>query len=59
MSLPLNTPNLEEFRSDNGFLPTTFLERGVAVPFTTPLLAGSRTRPGERNQLELIVPVGT
>ncbi len=38
------------------FLPTTFLERGIAVPFTTPMLAGSRTRPGERNAMELIVP---
>ena len=36
--------------------PTTFLERGVLVPFTTPLLAGTRTRPGEREGLDLIVP---
>ena len=28
--------------------PTTFLERGVAVPFTTPMLAGTRARPMER-----------
>jgi hypothetical protein len=39
-----------------GFSPTTFLERGVAVPFTTPQLAGARARPGERSALELIVP---
>jgi len=38
------------------FHPTTFLERGVAVPFTTPLLDGSRARPGERNGMELIIP---
>lgn len=38
------------------FLPTTFLERGIAVPFTTPMLAGTRTRPGERSAMELIVP---
>jgi len=29
--------------------PSTFLERGVAVPFTTPLLAGTRARPTERS----------
>ena len=36
--------------------PATFLERGVAVPFTTPLLAGSRARPAERGGAELVVP---
>jgi len=41
--------------------PTTFLERGVAVPFTTPMLAGTRARPiecakGEPGGTELIVP---
>ena len=36
--------------------PTTFLERGVAVPFTTPLLDGTRARPGARADVELIVP---
>lgn len=36
--------------------PTTFLERGVAVPFTTPLLSGARARPSDRGNLELIVP---
>ncbi len=36
--------------------PTTFLERGVAVPFTTPLLAGTRARPGERGGTDLVVP---
>ena len=41
--------------------PTTFLERGVAVPFTTPMLAGTRARPmerakGEPGGAELIVP---
>ena len=37
------------------FLPTTFLERGAAVPFTTPQLNGARARPGERKPLELVV----
>jgi len=36
--------------------PTTFLERGVAVPFTTPMLAGTRVRPTARGGTELIVP---
>lgn len=36
--------------------PTTFLERGVAVPFTTPMLSGTRARPIERGGIELIVP---
>lgn len=36
--------------------PTTFLERGVAVPFTTPALLGARARPVERGGLEIIVP---
>src|SRR5579863_9657509 len=38
------------------FHPTTFLERGVAIPFTTPQLNGARARPGERKSLELIIP---
>lgn len=38
------------------FHPATFLERGVAVPFTTPQLNGARARPGERKSLELIIP---
>ena len=37
------------------YYPTTFVERGVAVPFTTPMLAGARARPAERNGTELIV----
>ncbi len=39
-----------------GYMPSTFLERGVAVPFTTPQLTGARARPGERDPLELLVP---
>ncbi len=38
-----------------GYAPSTFLERGVWVPFTTPALEGTRVRPGERDHLELIV----
>ncbi len=40
----------------HGYQPSTFLERGVVVPYTTPHLAGGRVRPGERAGLELIVP---
>ncbi len=36
--------------------PATFLERGVAIPFTTPLLFGTRARPSERHGSELIIP---
>nr|WP_321984004.1 hypothetical protein [uncultured Lichenicoccus sp.] len=36
--------------------PATFLDRGVAVPFTTPLLGGTRARPAGRQSLELIIP---
>jgi hypothetical protein len=39
-----------------GFSPMTFLERGAAIPFTTPQLAGTRVRPGERVKLELLIP---
>lgn len=37
------------------YRPTTFLERGVAVPFTTPLLLGARLRPSNRKGLELVI----
>lgn len=36
--------------------PITFLERGVAMPLTTPQLAGTRARPAERGGVELVVP---
>jgi hypothetical protein len=42
------------FPSAKPFHPTTFQERGVAVPFTTPLLGGTRARLARRG-LELIV----
>jgi hypothetical protein len=37
-------------------LPRTFLEWGVAVPFTTPLLSSGRVRPGRRGRPEMIMP---
>jgi hypothetical protein len=36
--------------------PTTFQERGVSVPFTTPLLEGTRARPTEKQRVELVIP---
>lgn len=36
--------------------PATFHSRGVAAPFTTPLLAGTRVRRSERSGIELVVP---
>jgi hypothetical protein len=50
MAIPPNLPLIQSYH------PTTFLERGVAVPFTTPLLAGARARPAQRGGAELIVP---
>jgi hypothetical protein len=35
--------------------PTTFQERGVALPFTTPLLGGARARLSRNRGIELIV----
>jgi hypothetical protein len=36
--------------------PATFASRGVAVPFTTPKLAGVRVRGSGRTRIELVVP---
>ena len=49
MSQVLSLPPIQTYR------PATFLERGVAVPFTTPLLTGARARPGARSKVELVV----
>lgn len=35
--------------------PATFAERGVTVPFTTPVIALARVRPGDGGQAEMIV----
>jgi hypothetical protein len=50
------TPPAASARAAPGAVPSTFLERGVWVPFTTPQLAGARVRPAERGGLELICP---
>jgi hypothetical protein len=36
--------------------PATFRSRGIAVPFTTPLLAGTRVRESAKTGIELVVP---
>ena len=38
------------------YQPITFVERGVTMPFTTPMLAGARARPDTRERLEVILP---
>src|SRR3954447_13592861 len=37
------------------YQPVTFLDRGVALPFTTPALLGARIRPGARGAPELVL----
>ena len=48
--------SLPKLKLSQVYNPTTFLERGVLVPFTTPMLSGTRARPGERQGMELIIP---
>ncbi len=36
--------------------PATFRNRGAAVPFTTPLLAGARARDSKGAGVELVIP---
>ena len=49
----MDTPNA---RLIQGYKPASFPERGVAVPFTTPQLAGARIRSAERTGTEFVVP---
>jgi hypothetical protein len=44
------------FATAEKFWPLTFGERGVLVPFTTPLLAASRIRGSELKRAEILVP---
>lgn len=43
-------------RSLTNYAPSTFEERGAAVPFTTPTLAQTRVRRDERGGLEVLIP---
>ena len=59
--MPLSHPLARVARFEAGqYRPMTFLQRGVAVPFTTPHLLGGRIRPGARGGAELVLgnPVG-
>jgi hypothetical protein len=44
------------FATSEKFWPLTFGERGVLVPFTTPMLAASRIRGPEIKKAEILVP---
>lgn len=44
------------FATSEKFWPLTFGERGVLVPFTTPMLAASRIRGPELKRAEILVP---
>ena len=55
MSTPPNQSPPQQLQAVQDFLPGTFRERGVSVPFTTPLLAGARARGGG-GRCDLIVP---
>lgn len=44
------------FATSEKFWPLTFGERGVLVPFTTPLLAAGRVRGGEIKKAEILMP---
>lgn len=46
---PVSLPPVQAYH------PTTFLERGVVLPFTTPALLGARARPGMRGGTEILV----
>jgi hypothetical protein len=45
-----------KFSPSEARYPLTFQERGVAAPFTAPLLAGARIRNSARDGIELVVP---
>lgn len=47
--------NLIEKELSTDFVPASFAERGVAVPFTTPLLAQARVRVDPSNRAEFIL----
>lgn len=49
-----NASGLERLSLER-YQPTTFLERGVSLPCTTPLLLGSRMRPAGRDGFELLI----
>lgn len=50
---PISVSTLPPVRA---YRPATYKERGVSVPFTSPLLVGARVRRGQRHRIELVVP---
>ena len=46
---------LTPLRTPEQLLPSTFEERGAAIPFTTPMFAYARVRKDYRDRLELMV----
>jgi hypothetical protein len=48
----MSSSNLPQAKPHN---PTTFAERGVTVPFTTPMLLGARIRLTDRDGTEVVV----
>ncbi len=51
----LAVPNFQPNAAEQSWHPATFPDRGVAVPFTTPALAGARVRKAPRG-VELVTP---
>ena len=47
--------SLNKMLSARPYHPTTFQERGVALPFTTPMLGGARARLSHNRGIEIIV----
>jgi hypothetical protein len=56
MHMPAPDIAAESTLSPQSGLPSTFLERGVAVPFATAWLRGARVRPSPQSGMELLVP---
>jgi hypothetical protein len=52
-AVPVTDPSSPQFEFHH---PATFTSRGVAVPFTTPMLAGARVRAATHAGIELVVP---
>jgi hypothetical protein len=52
----LRVVSTHSFSPSEAHYPATFQERGVAAPFTAPLLAGARIRNCIQDGIELIVP---
>ncbi|MFO1070571.1 MAG: hypothetical protein U1E14_18795 [Geminicoccaceae bacterium] len=49
--MSIGAPNLT-----TSWRPATFVERGLAVPFTSPLLSHARLRPARKGRVELVMP---